>query len=66
MASLGPAGGGTTSVFSPVIQVTQPKGATDAEGQTFGKAIVRQMQQMVDDRIGHAYRPGGIRNQSGM
>jgi tape measure domain-containing protein len=66
MASLGPAGGGATSVFSPVINVTQPKGATDAEGQTFGKAIVRQMQQMVDDRIGHAYRPGGIRNQSGM
>ena len=70
MASLAPVGsggggGGNTVVVSPTINVTQPQGATEEQGQKFGKGIVREMQAMVDERINHAFRPGGLRNQSG-
>lgn len=69
MAKLAPAGSGggssPTIVLSPTIHVTQPQGATEEQGQKFGKGIVREMQAMVDERINHAFRPGGIRNQSG-
>lgn len=66
MASLGPAGGNQTVVVSPTINVTQPQGATQEQGQSFGKGIARELQGMIDDRIGRAFRPGGIRNQTGM
>ena len=70
MASLAPAGAANASnnntvVLSPTINVTQPQGATEEQGQKFGKGIVREMQGMVDERINRAFRPGGIRNQSG-
>jgi tape measure domain-containing protein len=67
LAPVGSAGGGNspTIVVSPTINVTQPQGATEEQGQRFGKGIVREMQAMVDERINHAFRPGGIRNQSG-
>ena len=67
MASLAPAGAANsdTVVLSPTINVTQPQGATEEQGQKFGKGIVREMQGMVDERINRAFRPGGIRNQSG-
>ncbi len=64
MSSLGPAGGNTV-VLSPTINVSQPQGATEEQGQKFGKGIVREMQAMVDERIQHAFRPGGLRNQNG-
>jgi tape measure domain-containing protein len=66
MASLGPAGGNQTVVVSPTINVQQPPGATEQQGQAFGKGIVRELQGMVDERIQRAFRPGGLRNQSGM
>jgi tape measure domain-containing protein len=65
MSALGPAGGSQTVVVSPTINVTQPAGATQEQGASFGKAISRELQGMVDERIQRAFRPGGIRNQSG-
>lgn len=68
MASLAPAGAAAnnnTVVVSPTINVNQPQGATEEQGQKFGKGIVREMQAMVDERISHAFKPGGIRNQTG-
>jgi tape measure domain-containing protein len=66
MAALGPAGGSQTVVVSPTINVTQPQGATEQQGASFGKAIGREITAMVDERIQRAFRPGGVRNQSGM
>ena len=63
MKSLGPAGGNQTVVVSPNINVTQPPGATQEQGSNFGKAISREIQGMVDERIQRAFRPGGLRNQ---
>ena len=66
MQALGPAGGNQTVVVSPTINVNQPAGATEEQGQRFGKGIMRELQGLVDDRISRAFRPGGIRNQTGM
>ncbi len=63
MQSLGPAGGTNTMVLSPTINVQQPQGATQEQGQAFGKGIVRELQGMVDERIQRAFKPGGLRNQ---
>jgi hypothetical protein len=62
MKALAPAGGNQTVVVSPNITVNQPPGATEQQGQSFGKAISRELQAMVDERIQRAYRPGGLRN----
>jgi tape measure domain-containing protein len=66
MQALGPAGGNQTVVVSPTINVNQPAGATEEQGQRFGKGIMRELQGLVDDRISRAFKPGGIRNQTGM
>lgn len=63
MQALGPAGGTNTMVLSPTINVQQPQGATQEQGQAFGKGIVRELQGMVDERIQRAFKPGGLRNQ---
>jgi hypothetical protein len=66
MQALGPAGGNQTVVVSPTINVNQPPGATEDQGQRFGRGIMRELQGMVDERINRAFKPGGIRNQTGL
>ena len=66
MQALGPAGGNQTVVVSPTINVNQPPGATEDQGQRFGRGIMREISGLVDERINRAFKPGGIRNQTGL
>jgi tape measure domain-containing protein len=66
MKSLGPAGGNTSITVSPNVNVNMPQGASQEDGERFGKAITRQLQGMVQDEIRRSMRPGGIANPNGM
>lgn len=66
MKALGPAGGNTNVTVAPSVNVNMPQGATQEEGERFGKAITRQLEAMVQDQIRRSVRPGGSLNPSGL
>jgi tape measure domain-containing protein len=66
MKALGPAGGNTSITVSPNVNVNMPQGASQEDGERFGKAITRQLQGMVQEEIRRSIRPGGQLNPNGM
>lgn len=50
--------GGTTNIFH--INVTAEKGATEREGQSIGRGIVRELEGYMNEWAAKQLRPGGI------
>jgi hypothetical protein len=66
MKALAPAGGGG-SVNAPItVNVTQPPGASQEEGDRFGKAISKQISAAIDAHLARSLRNGGTLNPNGM
>jgi tape measure domain-containing protein len=66
MKALAPSGGGGAVTVAPTINVTAPPGGTAEDGERFGRAMSRQIEETINSALTKQMRNGGLLNPNGM